>query len=98
MKTPAIRTRDQLRAAKRALKKVKEQLVTVTAIAAFVGVERSAVAEWFRRGYCSALAAIKLGTLPGITKEELRPDVEDWQRIRDQRASYNTGAYARLPK
>ena len=51
-------------------------------LAEAVGVERQTVYNWFRRGRISATAALRLehhDKVKGvITKEEMRPDVNEW--------------------
>lgn len=51
-------------------------------IARACGVEPPVVSNWFKRGRISATAAIKLSRnklVKGkLTKEEMRPDVEQW--------------------
>lgn len=53
-----------------------------SAIAEACDVNRQTVYHWFRRGRVSATAAIKLEShekVKGeITKEEMRPDVQEW--------------------
>jgi len=53
-----------------------------TAIGRAVGANPTTVSQWFARGRISAIAAIKIEShelLRGvITKEEMRPDVEEW--------------------
>lgn len=48
-----------------------------------VGVNPQVVTNWFARGRVSATCAIKYGRIEkvkkaGVTKELLRPDVDDW--------------------
>jgi len=46
------------------------------------GVDRNTVYRWFSRGYISATCAIRIESHPNVagnvTKEELRPDVQEW--------------------
>lgn len=47
-----------------------------------VGVSKSAVSQWVKRGKISATAAIDVERVTSgeITKEQLRPDVREWQK------------------
>lgn len=53
-----------------------------SAIARAAGVTRMTVNDWFNRGRISATGALKIENHPKvkgvITKEEMRPDVNEW--------------------
>lgn len=53
-----------------------------TDIAKAAGVNLSTVSNWFKRGRISATAAIRLESheklIGVITKEDMRPDVDQW--------------------
>lgn len=70
------------------------------AVARQFNISRQKVWQWHERGYVSSVVALVADELriPGASKSDLRPDIRDWDFVRDnelERArSGNPDAYA----